>query len=296
MTTCAAVEDRYMRRMQRLAIFFAVALLFSFCLKAFSKIAYNNLLPKLILQRIDSFFDLTSTQESYLQTRIAVHHEWHRTTQLKLYLADLKNLRGRFHAGLTGKDLDWLTERLTHHRNALFSRVIPDLVVVLQTLSESQITYLEKKLAKENKELAQKLARPLVVRQEEEFTTIIKYAEDWAGKLSTEQKERLRAHYMSLPDTVSDWLSYRKDQQRVFIGLLRSRPDHATLVKDLEGRMIYQERNVPQRFRAGFLRSMQLLREMILTADQLLTPEQRRNVIRKADEYIRLVEELAPKP
>lgn len=283
-----------MQRIQRLALLILAALAFSGCIKAFNKIAYNNLLPKIILQRIDSFFDLTSTQESYLKARIAVHHQWHRTTQLKLYLSDLKSLRNRFSAQLTEKDLDWLTARMTHHRNALFSRVIPDLVVVLQTLSDSQITHLEKKLAAENKELAQKLARPLSVRQDEEFATVIKHAEDWAGDITDDQKAELRRHYMSLPDGLADWLRYREDQQAVFVQLLRSKPDHAILVKDLEGRMIYQERNVPQRFRASFSRTMNLLREMILTADRLLTAAQRQHAIAKADEYIQLIGELAP--
>lgn len=239
-------------------------------------------------------FDLTSTQESYLKTRIAVHHQWHRTTQLRLYLADLKSLRDRFSANLTGKDLDWLTDRMTHHRNTLFAHVIPDLVVVLQTLSETQIAHLQKKLAAENKELAEKLARPLPVRQKEEFATVIKHAEDWAGDITDDQKAELRRRYMSLPDGLADWLRYREDQQAVFIQLLRSHPDHATLVKDLEGRMIYQERNVPQRFRVSFTRTMNLMREMILTADKLLTPVQRQHVIRKADEYIQLIGELTP--
>ncbi len=283
-----------MRRLQRLVLLVIAAFAFAGCIKAFNKIAYNNLLPKLILQRIDSFFDLTSTQESYLKTRIAVHHQWHRTTQLRLYLADLKSLRDRFSANLTGKDLDWLTDRMTHHRNTLFAHVIPDLVVVLQTLSETQIAHLQKKLASENKELAEKLARPLSVRQKEEFATVIKHAEDWAGDITDDQKAELRRRYMSLPDGLADWLRYREDQQAVFIQLLRSHPDHATLVKDLEGRMIYQERNVPQRFRASFTRTMNLMREMILTADKLLTPVQRQHVIRKADEYIQLIGELTP--
>ncbi len=117
MTERLTTVDRPMRKIRQLIFVVAVALLFFGCIKAFSKIAYNNLLPKLILQRIDAFFDLTATQESYLKTRIAVHHHWHRTTQLRLYLADLKNLRGRFSAGLTGKDLDWLTSRLTSHKS-----------------------------------------------------------------------------------------------------------------------------------------------------------------------------------
>jgi hypothetical protein len=281
-----------MRRIQRVTVLLAIVLLFSVCIKAFNKIGYNTLLPRIVLQRIDSFFDLTSAQESYLKTQIALHHKWHRATQLKLYLNDLKDLRQRFSARLSERDLDWLIARLTLHRNALFARVLPDIVNILQTLSEAQIAHLEKKLATENKELAEKLARPLPVRQEEEFKKIIGQVEDWAGNISDSQKEQLRARYMTLPDGLADWLRYREDQQAVFIRLLRAKPDHQTLVKDLEARMIYQERNVPKRFKASFTRTMTLLREMILTADRLLTPEQRAHVIAKADEYLQLIGEL----
>lgn len=282
-----------MRQFRKILILIAVSLSFFGCIKAFSKVAYNTLLPQIILNRIDQFFDLSSEQTKYLKARIAVHHQWHRTTQLKLYLADLKDLRGRFAAGLTHADLTWLTERLTTHRNALFLRVIPDLVNVLQTLSDEQITYLQKKLAKENKELEEKLNRPLSVRQKEEFGLIVKQVEDWAGSLSDAQKQQLRVKYASIPANAIDWLRYREEQQAVWIALLRSKPDHQKLKDDLEGRMIYQEKNVPSRFKASFARTLTLMKEMILTADAMLTTEQRAHVLAKADEYIQLLGELA---
>ena len=280
--------------MQRLTIIFIAMLLLAGCIKAFSKIAYNNLLPQMILSRIDSYFDLNSTQEKYLKSRIASHHAWHRTTQLKLYQTDLKDLRRRFASQLTPADLDWLTGRLTLHRNAIFMRIIPDLVNILQTLNEGQINFLLKKLAKENKELEEKLASPLAVRQKEEFATITGQVEDWTGALSDTQKDELRAKYALMPANAIDWLRYREEQQAIWINLLRSKPDHQKLKDDLEGRMIYQERNVPQRFKASFTRTLTLIKEMILTADRILTPVQRTHVIRKADEYIQLIGELAP--
>ncbi len=282
-----------MRRIQQLVVLIAVTLLFSYCIKAFSKIAYKNLLPQIILQRIDSFFDLNSTQERYLKERIAIHHKWHRETQLKLYLADLRELRGRFSRSLTDADLDWLMVRMKLHRNAIFMRIIPDLVNVLQTLSDDQIAYLEKKLAKENKELEQKLARPLAVRQKEEFATIVKQVEEWAGSLSDAQQEQLRKKYAAIPANAIEWLRYREEQQAIWITLLRSKPDHQRLKEDLEGRMVHQERNVPPRFKASFTRTLTLMKEMILTADRILTPEQRTHVLAKVDEYIQLLGELA---
>lgn len=293
MTAYACLRLRRMRPRRNLIILVTLSLLLFGCIKAFSKVAYNSLLPQIILNRIDQFFDLNADQTKYLRARIAVHHAWHRTTQLKLYLADLKDLRGRFAARLTPADLNWLTERMTVHRNALFARVIPDLVNVLQTLNDEQITYLQKKLAKENKELEEKLSRPLNVRQKEEFALIVKQVEDWAGSLSDAQKQLLRAKYAAIPANAIDWLRYREEQQAVWIALLRSKPDHHKLKEDLEGRMLYQEKNVPSRFKASFARTLTLMKEMILTADSILTAEQRQHVLAKADEYIQLLGELA---
>lgn len=282
-----------MRRLLRLCLPLVAALVLFSCVKAFSKLAYNNLLPKIILQRIDFYFDLNSDQRSRLIAQIALHHQWHRNSQLKLYLADLRDLRQRFAARLKPADLDWLTGRLTLHRNAIFARVIPDLAQVLQTLSPDQISNLEKKLAKENKELATKLARPQAVRQEEEFGLIVEQVESWAGSITDAQKTELRARYSAIPAAANDWLRYRENQQAVWIALLRSKPDYQRLKDDLDGRMLYQEKNVPKQFRASFARTLTLMKEMILTADKMLTAEQRAHVLKKTDEYIQLLADLA---
>ncbi|AFM12404.1 DUF6279 family lipoprotein [Turneriella parva] len=284
-----------MRRRLRLTLLFAFVLSVACCTRALGKVAYNNLLPQIILNRIDEYFDLNSTQEKYLKARLQVHHAWHRTTQLKLYGADLKDLRSRLAATLTEADLLWLTDRLTRHRNAIYARIIPDLVNVLQTLSDDQLNHFQKKLDKENRELDEKLARPLSVRQQEEFQAIVKQIEEWTGSLTKLQKDMLRTKYVSIADSAVDWLRYREDQQGVFVRLLRSKPDHQTLKADLEGRMIYQERNVPQRFKVRFQRTLTLLKEMALTADKTLTPDQRMHALAKMDEYIQLVEEISPR-
>lgn len=285
-----------MRRARHAILLVAVALLFSFCIRAFNKLAYNTLLPRIIVQRINKYFDLNSTQEAELKQKLKVHHAWHRETQLKLYVADLVEVKSRFARQLNDRDIDWLLGRLTLHRNTLFKRVIPDLATIMLTLEPRQVDHLEKELAEENAELRKRLTRPLAERQAEEFATVISHAENWAGKLSDEQKQRLREKYAAIPDSVGDWLDYRIDQQAVFLRLLRSKPTYKQLIADLEGRMVYQEKNIPKRFRSSFARTAGLMRQMILGADAILTAEQRKRVIQKADEYIQLLSELAQNP
>lgn len=282
-----------MRRTRQLFLLVAVTLLFSVCIKAFNKIAYNTLLPRVIVHRINKYFDLNSAQEAELKGKLKIHHAWHRETQLKLYVADLVDIRSRFARKLNDKDIDWLLGKLTLHRNALFKRVIPDLAGILQTLEPRQINHLEKELAGENEELRARLKRPLAERQAEEFATVLSHVENWAGKLTDEQKQKLREKYTAIPDSVGDWLEYRIDQQAVFLRLLRSKPAYKQIVADLEGRMIYQEKNVPKQFKSSFARTAALMRQMILGADALLTAEQRTHVILKADEYIQLLSELS---
>lgn len=282
-----------MTDVKRLLLLVVVAFAPIACTKAFSKLAYNSLLPRIIIQRTDKYFDLNTNQEKQLAERIKIHHDWHRATQLKLYAADLAQLKQRFARKLTDNDIDWLIERLTVHRNTLFARLIPDLATLLQTLSSQQITHLQKALTEENSDLQKKLRRPLAERQAVEFATVIRQIEDWTGNLSDDQKLELRVKYAALPDSAGEWLNYRMEQQAVFVQLLQSKPDRQLLVKDLEARMIYQEKNMPKRYQSAFARTARLIRQMVLSANHLLTPEQRKRVLARADEYIQLIRELA---
>jgi hypothetical protein len=287
-------------KMVRLALGACFAAMFAIpnlgCTSGITKMIYNTLLPRLVLQRLDKFFDLTHPQEVVLQTQIAGHHSWHRRTQLRLYVQDLQSMATRARRKLKSADLDWLLKRLKTHRDSLFSRIIPDGASLLQSLSAAQITHLEKELRKENKELWLKLSRPPEDRHEAEFWVMIKNIETWTGSLDGVQRDALRAKYNSMPDAAEDWLSYRTEQQHVFIALLKSGADRKTLLADLDARMLHQEEHIPKKFLAGFRRTMVLWRELILTADALLTQKQRSHVLAKIGEYVTLLNELAANP
>ncbi|MBS0619796.1 MAG: hypothetical protein JSR44_16540 [Spirochaetes bacterium] len=263
------------------------------CTGAFRKVAYNSLVPVYIVNRVNHYFDLNRDQENFLRARIALHHAWHRRTQLPLYATDLAELKKRFERRLVAKDLDWMLARLTAHRDRIYRRVIPDINLLLRSLSVEQIERLRTRLADENAELEEKLNLPLAKRHEDEFEKSLKQIEDWTGALSREQRAALRQRFETFPDAAGDWLAYRRGQQEVFVKLLLSKPDAATLAKDLTARTIGQEKNVPKKFRSGFQRTLLILKDLILAADALLTPEQRTHVSAKAAEYIELLNEIS---
>jgi len=277
----------------KIVFLFVGVALFAGCIGAFRKVAYNSLVPVYIVNRVNHYFDLNRDQENFLRARIALHHAWHRRTQLPLYTADLAELKKRFERRLTPKDLDWMLARLTEHRNRIYRRVMPDINLLLRSLSVKQIERLRTRLADENAELEEKLNLPLAKRHEDEFENVLKQIETWTGSLSRGQIATLRHRFETFPDAAGDWLAYRRGQQEVFVKLLLSKPDAATLAKDLTARAINQEKNVPKKFRSGFQRTLLILKDLILSADGLLTAEQRTHVSAKAAEYIELLNEIA---
>lgn len=289
----AVALQQITKRRSRVLAGLLLAITVAGCTKTFSKIAYNTLLPRIALSRTDSFFDLNSEQKTQTKAIIARTLAWHRSTQLALYAQDLELFKVRFGQGLKDADLTWLIDVATRHRNALFRRIIPEIIPLLQSLSPEQITHFKEKLAEQNAELKKKLERPLAERQKEEFETIIDRLEEWTGNLTADQKRVLEVQYRSVPDSAMQWLLYREEQQANFIQLLGSKPDAKTLNTDLEGRMIYQERNLPKRFQSSFARTALIMRKVILNADAILSAEQKAKVIRKSDEYLQIIRDLS---
>ena len=60
-----------------------------------TQIAYNHF-DWFLLKRIDHYFTLTSSQETYLEQKITVLHTWHRQRELPILVDALRELQTRF--------------------------------------------------------------------------------------------------------------------------------------------------------------------------------------------------------
>ena len=89
--------------------------------------------------QIDSFFDLTTQQEEWIEERMRMHLDWHRTEELPLYRSFLIEVQNRARDGLTMIELDEGYARLDLKRVRTLERLLPDTVSFLEELSAEQI-------------------------------------------------------------------------------------------------------------------------------------------------------------
>ncbi len=284
---------RFVLRYKWLLTVVLVSLLAVQCTKGIQKFAYNTLMPRMVLSRIDDFFDLNSKQSDFLRKRIRSHHRWHRRTQLKLYASDLRSLKKRFSRRFKAADFNWLRKRLIKHRTALYNRILPDMAKFLSTINKEQIDHFEEEVKDYNKDLEKELRKPRKKRHRKQLNRLIDNIEDMTDDLTDGQKGRIRNAYYRMPDTAGAWLAYRKEQQKSFITFMRTGPTEKQIYKDLRARLVFQEDNMPKKYKRRFTRNMEIIQTLVMKIDSMLTAEQRQNALKRIDEYLLLVSELA---
>ena len=96
--------------------------------------------------QIDSFFDLTTQQEEWIEERLRSHLDWHRKEELPLYRDFLIEVQNRSGDGLTMSELDEGYARLDQKRVRTLETLLPDTASFLAGISQEQVNTLEKKI------------------------------------------------------------------------------------------------------------------------------------------------------
>ena len=87
---------------------------------------YNNS-DLLILNKIDTYFDLNNTQRLDLKMSITEFLDWHRNTELSLLAVSLQELKSRYQSGMREDDFDWIIDLFSISRIRILHHVEPAL-------------------------------------------------------------------------------------------------------------------------------------------------------------------------
>ena len=271
-----------------------VAVLFvGSCTRYAQKVFYNRLLVTFVVNRVDKFFDLNEQQEAYLTKEVNRIKNWHKRTQMKLYAADIKELRKRIKRGLKQSDLNWLENRVVKHRKSLYLKVIPVASQFLTTVNKKQVDHMAKVLREQNAELDKELKKSKRVRYRKRANKIIDRVENFTGDLTAGQKKKILNHVDGLPDTVPAWLAYRRIKQKEFINILYKKPSKKQLTTLMQNYLLYQEKLFPKKFKKQCRQAYTSLLDVTLKVYPLLTKEQLKSLDEKLIEYQQLTSELA---
>ncbi len=154
---------------------------------------YQNA-TSLAMLEIDNYFDLNDEQADSGKLRTDALLAWHKREVLPLYVKQLRALASKAEPGFSAAEandvLDWGVAEL--RRVAAYAA--PQQAELLTSLSDKQIAYFQKKLAKDNV----KYRKEWVDAKRDEalelrFDKLMTWLERVYGSFSSEQKKRIRA-------------------------------------------------------------------------------------------------------
>lgn len=278
-----------MRRLKLLIASAFAAVFLAAC--AATTIAYNNA-PVAVAYVADDWFDLTPAQRDWLKPRVEKLLAWHRANELPQYQQLIARAAERANGEVSVEDVNALYAESRRAVTRMVETALPDMVGFLQLVDEEQIAFLAQKFAKENEKLAKEMTLAAPVRRENRVKRYVERYESWMGNLTPAQRDVIRRTVEPLPFNEEARLADRRRWQGEFIAMLKSKPDEATLTRELRILMLAPETRRDASYQARWMAQQATLKA--LTAELMATAsaEQRRAVQRKFNGYARDVSAL----
>jgi elongation factor P hydroxylase len=229
----------------------------------------------LLLMRTDSYFDLRSDQEAAVRRYIHGHFQWHRTQELPLAAAWLRDIEKRAKGGLRPADIDWVQDSALRMRDRLLGRIEPDAVDFLTTVNESQMVHFRAQFNKDSQEIIKELTLPPEQKAALRAKRLVEFTEFWTGSLNAEQKKKALEIGGRLPDSLPLRLAYRAHGMAELEKLVKAKADRARFREFLRGFWLLPDAKPDPVARQFSLQSWASFRTGMQEMDSILTAEQR---------------------
>jgi hypothetical protein len=191
------------------------------------KFGYNRL-DWIASWQLGRFVDLDPEQEKLFGQRFKAFWSWHRTTQLSLYVKDLRELAGRVDRPLAAAEVEQYLQLSQDHAGRVLQEIVPDTARVLQTFDDDQVEELLANMAERRTERAEESAGLTAEEvREQAQKEMVKSLKRWIGPLSREQERRIRDWSSERQYAGTVWQQYQEAWAAAFTQTLahRREPD-----------------------------------------------------------------------
>ncbi|HEU5406576.1 MAG TPA: DUF6279 family lipoprotein [Nitrospira sp.] len=247
---------------------------------------------RIILWKLDQYFDLNSAQRHDLAQRLTPILDKHRHEALPQYETFLQEIRQRVDRGLTGPDVDWAYATYDRLRTDLFERVVADSGSFLASVDARQVRTFESALQKDNAKATRLVQTPAPERLTKRVQTTLDLVKDWLGPLTKEQQAQIREWSLMLPDVEPMWVAYQQQRRQELVTLLNQPRTPEQIARELRSMFVYHDQTAPQSYQNAVRHMRENAKIMALAIDQRMTPDQRRHAVAKLQRLIDQVHDL----
>jgi uncharacterized protein YhaN len=208
-------------RLRTLAALLIAAWLVSGC-NAAMRIAYENA-DTFLHWRALSYVPLSGKAADELDDRIDNFLAWHRAKALPQYARLSADAARRVKAGLSPADLVWGYDSFNAQARESLREAAVQLAPMLDRLTPEQLSHLEKRLADDNRKFARDNRGSEKDRRNRRTRRMVDSLEDWVGKLSKAQVERVKQYAERAPMMEDLRERDRKRLQGDVLAIIRAR-------------------------------------------------------------------------
>jgi hypothetical protein len=253
------------------------------------RFAYDNA-DSYLHWKASSYLELHGYEADELDDRIDEFHDWHRRNALPKYVTLAHEVSQRFDDGLSRADLVWGYDSLRQQARESLRKGAELIAPLLDRLTPEQVAHIERRLADENRQFYRDNLRVSEHdRRRKRARVIVDRLEDWVGKLTQAQLQRVReyAERAPLADELRD--RDRKRLQKDVLAIIRAR--------EARTRLADRVANWERGREAAYVAALDAWREQyfvfLMDIDRSLTHEQRARAQRQLRRYAEDFEALA---
>jgi hypothetical protein len=185
------------------------------------RVAYDNA-DTYLRWRAGSFLDLRGDAGDELDERIDAFFDWHRAKALPHYARLSEEAAKRLGDGLSPDDLVWGYDALMVQARESLRTAAAQVGPLLDRMNAEQIDHLERRLAEDNRKFAREnLKGSEAERRARRAKRMKDRLEEWVGRLTQAQVERVRLYAERAPLTDEFRDHDRKRLQTEVLGLIR---------------------------------------------------------------------------
>ena len=244
------------------------------------RLAYENA-DSYLRWRALNYLDVHGEQAEELDAAIDAFHDWHRKQALPQYARLAGEAALRVGDGVAPEDLVWGYDSLIAQTRIGLREAAQRIAPLLGRLDAQQIAHIESRLAEENRRFAKEFLRGSEsARRVRRTERIVKRLEDWVGRLSEAQVQRVRQYSERVPLLAEMRLRDHQRAQKAGLELLRQHE-----IEALPEFVAYWDRGRDPAYAAAIEDSRRELFALLLDLDRTLSPEQRARALANLRRY-----------
>jgi hypothetical protein len=232
--------------------------------------------------RANHYLNLDDAMSEELDERIASFMAWHRAQALPKYAQLADDARRRLERGLQPADLVWGYDSAVAQAREGLRQAAERIAPLLDRLTAEQIAHFERRLADDNRRFARDNLRGSErERRQRRTQRNVERLEDWVGRLSRAQLERV-AQYSERAPFLDEFRSRdHKRLQAELLAMLRAR-EATRRLPDFAANF---DTGREPAYAAAVEASRREYAAMLLDIDRSLSPEQRSRAARELKRY-----------